>query len=197
MNVRLLRHAPTQGNAEKRYIGITDEPLSNEGMALARACGGDAALARVYVSPLLRTQQTAAIWHPNAKQVIMGGLAEMNFGAFENKNYLDLQHDTAYQAWLDTQCTGICPGGEDMAGFTQRVCEAFAHIMRMAAAAGENSVAIVAHGGTVMAVMSRYATEEKSYFDWHVQPCEGYAFEWLPDADTIITSYQPISGGRR
>ena len=195
MNVRLLRHAPTQGNAEKRYIGVTDEPLSADGMALAQACGVDG-MAQVYVSPLLRARQTAGIWYPGAEQIVVAGLAEMNFGAFENKNYLELQHDAAYQAWLDTQCTGVCPGGEDMEGFTRRVCEAFADIMRMAADAGEDDAAIVAHGGTVMAVMSHHAAEDKPYFEWHVQPCEGYAFVWLPDAG-VIASTQRIRGGRR
>mgnify|MGYP000581579371 CR=1 FL=1 len=32
LEVLLLRHGQTQGNLEKRYIGKTDEPLSEKGI---------------------------------------------------------------------------------------------------------------------------------------------------------------------
>ena len=38
---------------------------------------------------------------------------------------------------------------------------------------GEDIV-IVAHGGTIMALMERYAEPHKPYFEWNVKPGEGY-----------------------
>ena len=31
MEIILIRHGKTKGNLEKRYIGVTDEPLTDEG----------------------------------------------------------------------------------------------------------------------------------------------------------------------
>ena len=41
---------------------------------------------------------------------------------------------------------------------------------------GEDIV-IVAHGGTIMALMERYAEPHKSYFEWSVKPGEGYRLD--------------------
>ena len=38
-------------------------------------------------------------------------------------------------------------------------------------------IAIVAHGGTIMALMERYAEPHKSYFEWSVKPGEGYRLD--------------------
>ena len=35
MRIDLVRHGMTRGNEERRYIGITDEPLSERGRKLA------------------------------------------------------------------------------------------------------------------------------------------------------------------
>lgn len=47
MQVMLIRHGQTAGNAQRRYIGRTDEPLSPEGIALSEAAGRDPALREV------------------------------------------------------------------------------------------------------------------------------------------------------
>ena len=41
---------------------------------------------------------------------------------------------------------------------------------------GEDIV-IVAHGGTIMALMERYAEPHKPYFEWSVKPGEGYRLD--------------------
>ena len=38
-------------------------------------------------------------------------------------------------------------------------------------------IAIVAHGGTIMALMERYAEPHKPYFEWSVKPGEGYRLD--------------------
>lgn len=42
---------------------------------------------------------------------------------------------------------------------------------------GEDIV-IVAHGGTIMALMERYAEPHKPYFEWNVKPGEGYHLDF-------------------
>ena len=38
-------------------------------------------------------------------------------------------------------------------------------------------IAIVAHGGTIMALMEHYAEPHKPYFEWSVKPGEGYCLD--------------------
>ena len=102
MRIYLIRHAKTAGNALNRYIGCTDSPLCEEGIASAKAAGGDSALKSVIVTPLMRTQQTARILFPNAEQCIVSGLSEMDFGDFEDRSADDMVNDAAYRAWVDS-----------------------------------------------------------------------------------------------
>ncbi len=39
-------------------------------------------------------------------------------------------------------------------------------------------IAIVAHGGTIMALMERYTEPHKPYFEWSVKPGEGYCLDF-------------------
>ena len=85
MELVLLRHGSTSGNAEHRYVGRTDEPLSQAGAREARESGGREDVGCVYVSPLQRARQTAAICFPRARQMVVDGLREMDFGDFEGR----------------------------------------------------------------------------------------------------------------
>lgn len=164
MKIYLLRHGETQYNAEKRYLGRTDVPLSPRGCGkLARA---DFMSETVYVSPLRRTAETAEILFPEARLVPVPGLREMDFGIFEGRTYLEMAGSTEYREWVDGGCLGRTPGGEGKAGFCERVCGAFAALADWAAESGERHLVIVAHGGTQMAVMERYALPRRNYFDW-------------------------------
>lgn len=166
MEIFLVRHGATAGNLLRRHIGVTDEPLCPEGRAALSVLDGT--VDTVYVTPLLRTQETASILFPQAVQEVVEGLREMDFGAFENKNYQELAHDPSYQEWVDGWCEGPCPGGESRRQFCDRVCAAFAALVDDALAKKLPRLVIVAHGGTIMAVGEAFALPKKGYFDWKV-----------------------------
>ena len=166
MMVELMRHAKTTLQEERRYVGSTDDSLSPKGAhALVAASESPA---RVYVTPLRRTSQTAALVFPGAELVVVPGLEEMDFGTFEGHSYDELEHDPAYRAWLDGSCVGRCPGGEARDEFVQRVASAFARLLDQAVSHGEGSVTVVAHGGTIMAVMERFGRPRREFFAWQV-----------------------------
>lgn len=171
MQVILIRHSKTAGNELRRYIGRTDEPLSPAGVALAQSRGQDASVEKVYVTPLLRTRQTAEILFPNARQIVVEGLREMDFGTFENRSAEEMEHDDAYRAWVDGGCIAPCPDGEGREAFSRRVCAAFADVL--AHERGEKAVFVV-HGGTIMAVMERFARPKRGYYDYGAANCRGY-----------------------
>ena len=178
MEILIIRHGKTAANKDGRYLGRTDVPLCPEGEEEALAGGTLPAVGKVYVSPMLRAVRTAELCFPGAVQVPVPDFREMDFGIFEGKNYEEMTGDPEYQKWVDGMCRGKCPGGESTA-----------------AAAGEKQLFITAHGGTVMALMSRCARPEKDYYDWYVKNCQGYLAHLDEDTwaeDPILTEPELI-----
>ena len=170
----------TQDNQEKRYQGRRDVPLCPQG--LAQLCRADFAPKTVMITSLQRTRQTAEVLFPDAELVVADGLKEMDFGVFEGRNYREMEHDPQYRAWVETGCEGRCPGGESKAEFCQRVCTAFAALVDAALAAGEPQLVIVAHGGTQMAALERFAVPHKNYYSWCAPTAGGFvldAADWI------------------
>ena len=161
MTVWLLRHGRTQYNDERRYQGRLDIPLSPAGAAELTAAGFSPET--VYVSPLCRARETARILFPKAAQTVIDDFAEMDFGDFDGRTADEMEHDAAYRAWVDGDCTAQCPHGESRARFCERTCAAFETLMDDCQ---EEHLVIVAHGGTLRAVMERFALPERDYFDW-------------------------------
>ena len=124
MLIYLLRHGQTEYNAQKRYQGQRDIPLSPEGAA--QLCRADFDPAVVYVSTLQRTSQTARILFPEAKLVPVDGLKEMCFGSFEGRNFIEMEKDPEYQAWVKANCESPCPDGERKTDFSDRICRTVA-----------------------------------------------------------------------
>ena len=159
MLIYLLRHGLTEYNAQKRYQGQRDIPLSPEGLAQLRRADIDPKV--VYISTLQRTAQTAKVLFPKAKLVPVDGLKEMCFGSFEGRNYVEMEHDPDYQAWVAANCESSCPDGERKDEFSDRICKTFAALVDKALADGEDMLVILAHGGTQMAALERYALPQR------------------------------------
>ena len=172
MLIYLLRHGLTEYNAQKRYQGQRDIPLSPEGIAQLRRADFDPEV--VYITPLQRTRQTAEILFPTAKLVVVKDLQEMCFGSFEGRNFIEMEHDPDYQAWVKANCESECPDGERKDDFSNRICTAFAQLVDEALAAGKDRLVILAHGGTQMAAMERYAVPHKDYYQWCGPNAGGY-----------------------
>ncbi len=87
MSIRcaIIRHAPTQWNAEKRLQGRTDIGLGAQGRIVAASWVAPAAWRswRVLSSPLVRARETAAILFPTTPAEIEPALVEMSFGDWE------------------------------------------------------------------------------------------------------------------
>lgn len=175
MIIYLLRHGTTIYNVEKRYQGQRDIPLSEEGKAQIRQA--DFSTDVVYVSPLVRTQQTARLLFPEAKQIIVEDLKEMNFGSFEGRNYIEMEHDPDYLAWVKANCETACPDGERKDQFCDRTCAAFAQLVDKSLQEGRRQLVIVAHGGTQMAVMERFAVPHHAYYHWCAPNAGGYRLD--------------------
>lgn len=159
VTVRLMRHAPTIENLEKRYLGWTDSPLADPSVLPMI----DQDVSKVYGSDLLRCQQTAASYFPNAVYINDACFRESNFGEFEGKTYDELKSDDRYCAWLDNPVGNIPPNGEGFDMFCARVVEGF-----LALPKEEQEYVLVVHGGVIRALLVRFAPEEKTFWSYDV-----------------------------
>ena len=183
MKIIFIRHGKTAGNLEKRYIGVTDEPLCEEGVSELKSISyPDCDI--VISSPMKRCIQTAKIIYPDKKIVVSENLKECDFGNFEGKNYLELSGDANYQNWIDSGGTMAFPNGENPSDFKKRCIAEFDKTVSEYA---ENTVlAFVVHGGTIMSVLEKYAYPKGGYYDFQVQNAHGYITEF--DGRKIIIS---------
>ena len=178
----MLRHGATPSNESHRYLGLSDEPLSEAGRAQCRRLGSSPKTGRVYVSRLARAQESARICFPRAELVVVDGLEEFDFGSFEGRSAAEMVCDRAYRAWVDGGCAGPCPGGDARPDYVARVGASFARLVEAAKARDERELTVVAHGGTIMAAFSAFADARREgmagyddYFCWQVGPAEGFA----------------------
>lgn len=183
MKIIFIRHGKTAGNLEKRYIGVTDEPLCKEGISELKSIScPDCDI--VISSPMKRCLQTAEIIYPDKKILVRNDLKECNFGDFEGKNHLELSANPDYQRWIDSGGTLAFPNGENPADFKKRCIAEFDKIVSEYA---ENAVlAFVVHGGTIMSVLEKYAYPKGGYYDFQVQNAHGYITGF--DGEKIIIS---------
>lgn len=171
----LIRHGATRANEERRYLGRTDEELSEK---------GEEALCRkreqlmypvvdiLYGSPMKRCRQTAELLYPQMDMIPVKEWIEIDFGVFEGKNYKELQTDERYQAFIDSNGMLPFPDGESREDFIKRCRDGFLKILFEDGCHEKKRVGIVVHGGTIMALLSSYT--KKDYFDYQVATGEGY-----------------------
>ena len=88
-----------------------------------------------------------------------------------------MEHDPDYLAWVNANCESPCPDGETKAVFSERVCKAFSALVDRALADGEETLVILAHGGTQMAAMERYALPHADYYHWCAPNAGGYLLD--------------------
>ncbi len=173
MNIYFIRHGKTQGNAENRYIGTTDESILKEeykNLYSYRKPNVD----MVYVSPMKRCMETANVIFPTHAIEVVDNLTECDFGEFEYKNFDELQHNRKYQEWIKSNGSMGFPGGESIKAFKKRSVECFDIIIWDAISKGYEGIAFVVHGGTIMSILEEYSMPHRDYYDWQLKNAEAY-----------------------
>ena len=191
MKIDLIRHGATAGNLQKRYIGITDENLCEQGIAdLKKLKPVLKQRSLLIVSPMRRCIQTAEILYPGQEIILCEDFRECDFGDFENHNYQELSSNPDYQHWIDSNGTACFPNGESPEAFKHRTVRAFEKIVRNF---NQASIAIVAHGGTIMAILEKFAVPKKDYYAYQIPNAYGYKTEYQENQLHILTKITPES----
>lgn len=96
MKLYIVRHGQTDWNNIKRFQGVSDIPLNEDGLAQAQRLAErmrDVHLDAAYASPLIRTHQTAGavLEGRNIELQIEPSLIELNGGVWEGQLFSDLE----------------------------------------------------------------------------------------------------------
>ena len=178
MELLLLRHSITPGNLKKQYIGVTDQPLAPEGEALAREKQPDMPrVEALWIAPMLRCRQTAQILFPGLCPREIPDLRECDFGDFEGRTWAEIKDHPAFQAWMGGDQTAALPNGESVGAFYARCRHGFRQVLQQARQLGIQRGAVVAHGGTWMAVLEAYGRPKRAFYQWQPANCSGFRME--------------------
>ena len=139
------------------------------------------ALDRVCASPMKRAADTARILFPGTDLSLIEDLAEMDFGIFEGKDHQQLCQDERYKRWIDSGGKYKIPEGEGLEDFRIRSVNGFSEALGNKDMA--ENIAIVCHGGTIMAVMS--AMTGNDYYEFLTENLGGYLIDLEMDDEGI------------
>lgn len=152
--IYLVRHGESEANIQKRYSGITDVDLSQNGRYQARLTGQNLSkekISYIYSSPLKRAKDTAKIISNEIKFVnevmVEPCLIEVNFGIFENMTWdeMRLQYREETENWILKKHKYKFPEGEDYDDVIKRISGFIDNVP-------DNSL-IVTHFGVIQSIL--------------------------------------------
>ncbi len=172
----------TEANADGRYIGRTDLPLSPEGLRALLELkekyvypGAE----RFFAGPLQRCRQTLEVLYPGCAPTVVPGLSEIDFGAFEGRRIAELKDDERFLRWMEGRLSDI-PNGESTEAFRSRVCAAFEAVVDELIHRGQTEAVVCAPGGVITLLMQLYSLPRLEPKDCLAAPGQGFTLRVTP-----------------
>ncbi len=182
--IHLIRHGVTAGNLLGQYVGSTDLPLAPEGISQLRKLKENTPYPQAqvyYCSPLKRCVESLSVLYPGVQPILVSDLRECDFGDWEGKTAKELAAQSEdFSRWMQDGTEIAPPNGEGGGAFMQRVCAAFEKIVEGMMRSGTTSAVIMAHGGTIMSILSAYGLPRASFYDWMMENGCGYSLRITP-----------------
>lgn len=174
MELWIVRHFPTEGNRQRRYVGRTDEPILPVSVR-GRWDPGQAHQRSVVISgPMKRCVETAYLLAPDKPLFTEPMLRERDFGPFEMKTYEQLKDDAEYHRWIDSCGAYTPPGMEAAHMFHGRMEEGLRRVIGCMEEEKVTAALLIMHGGMIMEFLSSYAEEKRSFYEWRCSNGEGF-----------------------
>ncbi len=159
----LLRHAESQWNAQGRWQGLADPPLSARGEEQARLAGPRLAsfgISMVVTSDLRRARATAELVAARLALVephLDASLREYDVGAWSGltRPEIEARWPGEIDDWRHGRLVAT-PGGERRDAFVARITAA---VVRVAATHADDTIAVFTHGGVISALARSLGAE--------------------------------------
>ncbi len=164
--IDVIRHLPTAGNLQKRYIGWTDEAIQTPFIGDKQFEMGT----KLYGSDLQRAQQTASHYFPHENYHEDLRWRECNFGDYEGKTYADLEEDRHYRNWIDNPYSVAPPNGERLQQVENRVLSVFSEL--------PSGAVIITHGGPIRVLLSKFSATPTELWSWDVPHGGMHRLKW-------------------
>lgn len=175
IHLMLVRHGETAWNAQRRFQGHSDIPLSDVGQHQAAALGRRLAREKIhaiYTSDLQRAWQTAMAiaTHHNLPVSADPRLREIHFGAWEGLTYAEVEQrrSQTLAGWRANPLEVSPPDGESLGQLAKRVRAVLASITQIHP---DEVVLLVTHGGVLQALFClALGLPLKAYWQFHLAP---------------------------
>lgn len=156
LNLILVRHGETEWNAQRRYQGQSDVPLSELGVRQAELLAGRLAgekIDAVYASDLSRAWETAQFVAEKSGLKVSPEprLRELKFGILEGLTFdeAETQHPEMIAAWLD-DFNNTPDGAETIRAFNERIVSLLDDLKEKH---DKQIVLLVGHGGSLSEIL--------------------------------------------
>jgi phosphoserine phosphatase len=194
----LARHGQSLSNADRRFQGLQDVPLSELGMRQAAALGRairHRRVAAVYTSPLERARRTAEIAVEGLGLAVtqVHELRELSLGEWEGQTVEEISSRPGdpYTRWVRDPVTHLPPGAEPLGEVQVRVVRAMADIAA-AHPDGEEAL-VVCHGGVISAYLAHCLGLPLSSI-WRLTLSNGSITEIAPPTVRTVNSTRHLAG---
>ena len=154
--IYLVRHAQSEYNEKGIFQGSLDSDLTPLGYVQARLLAmylSGLGIEKIISSPQRRALKTAVYVGDflNMEVDIDERIREISFGDLEGRRFLDLMQERGEEIrnWLKNPVKNPLPTQEPLEDFERRVREFLEDLKKME----ENNILIVAHGGTLHALI--------------------------------------------
>lgn len=152
-----VRHAESQGNRDRIWMGRSDGPLSEEGEASLEALGRRLSkweFDAVISSPLRRARQTAESFATDVE--LDENLVEIDLGKWEGMLFSDVQqeHGDELREAIETRTLRMGGTGETIEQVAKRAIGAVDRLFEKMGR--DEKVAVVTHGGFMQPVLNRH-----------------------------------------
>lgn len=175
--ISIFRHGCTEAGSKGTYIGKTDYPLSEDGIAELREAKRRfvyPSVDTVYTSPLKRAVQTAQILFPEERIVAVDGFSELDFGEFEGKSADELIERADFKGWLRDGANCPPPKGESVGQLVERTFAAINAVFCEMMDRDYEHCALVTHSGVMVNMLSCFGIPKIPHTELVCSPGEGF-----------------------
>lgn len=162
MDIYLIRHGETEYNKKKLLQGVTDIPLNDYGIELAKKTAKgleDVPFDVIYSSPLIRAYRTAEIIRGERPIEIIktNGLLEISFGTYEGLTYVPERYNIpkpGFSKFFDDPAHyEVPPNGESLEHLRERTTSFIKEIMKREDYQ-DKTILMSSHGAAIRGILS-------------------------------------------